>query len=130
MKSTPALLLAATLAFWLGGCHGAHDHQHGDVHDHDHVSHEKPHPGVKDSDPHTDGITLSSAAIEHHGIKLGRAGQRELRETFSAPARVALNEEAVAHVGTLVSGRVSRLEVRIGDTVTTGDLLFVIDDQP
>lgn len=117
MKSIFTFLTIGTLAFWLVGCNDAHDHSHGD---HGHGQ------GSPD-EPHADEIVLTAAAIEHHGIALGQAEQRELRETFSAPARLAYNEDALAYVGTLVSGRVSRLAKGVGDPVAAADLLFVID---
>jgi cobalt-zinc-cadmium efflux system membrane fusion protein len=115
MKSIFTFITIGTLACWLTACNNAHDHSHGG---HGHDDHDK---------PHEDEIVLSAAAIEHHGIALGQAEQRELRETFSAPARLAFNEDALAHIGTLVSGRVSRLAKGVGDPVAVGDLLFVID---
>ena len=117
MKSIFTFLTIGTLAFWLVGCNDAHDHSHGD---HGHGQ------GSPD-EPHADEIVLTAAAIEHQGIALGQAEQRELRETFSAPARLAYNEDALAYVGTLVSGRVSRLAKGVGDPVAAADLLFVID---
>ncbi len=117
MKSIFTFSTIGALAFWLVGCGDAHDHSHGD-HGHGHDS---------PDEPHMDEIVLSAAAIEHHGIALGQAEQRALRETFSAPARLAYNEDALAHVGTLVSGRVSRLAKGVGDSVAAGELLFVIE---
>ena len=115
MKSIFTFSTIGTLAFWLVACNDAHDHSHGD---HGHGS---------PDEPHADEIVLTAAAIEHQGIALGQAEQRELRETFSAPARLAYNEDALAYVGTLVSGRVSRLAKGVGDPVAAADLLFVID---
>ena len=112
MKSIFTFSTIGTLAFWLVACNDAHDHSHG---------HGSP------DEPHADEIVLTAAAIEHQGIALGQAEQRELRETFSAPARLAYNEDALAYVGTLVSGRVSRLAKGVGDPVAAADLLFVID---
>ena len=117
MKSIFTFSTIGTLAFWLVACNDAHDHSHGD---HGHGQ------GSPD-EPHADEIVLTAAAIEHQGIALGQAEQRELRETFSAPARLAYNEDALAYVGTLVSGRVSRLAKGVGDPVAAADLLLVID---
>ena len=115
MKSIFTFLTIGTLAFGLTACNDAHDH------DHDHGGHDD------HDEPHEGEISLTAAAVEHHGIALDQAEQRELRETFSAPARLAYNEDALAHVGTLVSGRVSRLAKGVGDRVAAGDVLFVID---
>ncbi|MFQ3167839.1 MAG: cobalt-zinc-cadmium efflux system membrane fusion protein [Limisphaerales bacterium] len=116
MKSIFSFLTIGTLACLLVACNKSHDHAHDDQGGHD--DHEEPHEGE---------ISLTAAAVEHHGIALGQAVLRELRETFSAPARLAYNEDALAHVGTLVSGRVSRLAKGVGDSVAVGDVLFVID---
>ncbi len=117
MKSIFTFLTVGWLACCLVGCGDAHDHSHG--------GHGRG-PGSPD-ESHADEIVLSAAAVEHHGIALGQAEQRELRETFSAPARLAYNEDALAHIGTLVSGRVSRLAKGVGDPVAADDLLLVID---
>ena len=115
MKSIFTFLTIGTLAFWLTACSDAHDHGHA-------------HGGHDDHDESHEGeISLTAAAIKHQGITIDQAEQRELRETFSAPARLAYNEDALAHVGTLVSGRVSRLAKGVGDPVAAADLLLVID---
>ena len=41
--------------------------------------------------------------------------------------RVALNREAMAHVGSAVTGRVNDLKVRVGDTVKKGDVLVLVE---
>ena len=85
MKSIFTFLTIGTLAFGLTACNDAHDHD-----DHDHG-------GYDDHDePHEGEISLTAAAIEHHGIALDQAEQRELRETFSAPARRISSSTALA----------------------------------
>ena len=121
MKTLIYIFTIAALPLWLGGCGG------GDGHDHSHAGHA--HGGHDDNaqeDAPTE-VTLSAAAIEQHGIKLGAVEQRILRPTFAAPARVAFNQETMAHVGTLVNGRVTDMKARLGDTVQKGDVLFTIE---
>src|SRR5262249_35022500 len=47
--------------------------------------------------------------------------------TFTAPARVALKSEAMAHVGCVVSGRVTEIKVKQGDKVKRGDPLLIVE---
>ena len=124
MKPLIQILIAATLPLWLGGCGkgGGHDHPHdGLAHGH---GHDDP---AEEETPSDSNVTLSSAAIKQHGIKIGFATQQTLQPTYSAPARVAFNEETMAHVGTLVNGRVIAMKAHIGDTVKQGDVLFTIE---
>jgi len=46
---------------------------------------------------------------------------------LTAPALISFNQDAIAHVGTQVDGRISELKVRLGDMVATGDVLLIID---
>ncbi|MDP7011166.1 MAG: efflux RND transporter periplasmic adaptor subunit [Verrucomicrobiota bacterium] len=111
MKPFIQALIVSTLLLWLGGCGkgGGHD---------DHAEKEAP----PDSN-----VTLSAAAIKQHGIEVGVVSQQILLPTFSAPARVAFNEETMAHVGALVNGRVITMKAHIGDTVKQDDVLFIIE---
>jgi cobalt-zinc-cadmium efflux system membrane fusion protein len=99
----------------------APDHGHGDHADdhHGHSDHEH--------DGHTDEVKLTPEAVERHRIRVEPARKRALRPTFSAPARLALSAEAVAHVGSAVKGRVAELKAKVGDTVKRGDVLLVVE---
>src|SRR4029453_3341871 len=54
---------------------------------------------------HADEVTLTAEAIERYGVKVGEAQMWILKPTFVAPARVAFNSEAMAHVGSPLRGR-------------------------
>ena len=110
--------MAIALPIWLGGCGG------GDSHGHDHGAHG--HGGHGDEEAPTE-VTLSAAVIAKHKIEVAGVERHTLRPTFSVPARVAFNAETMAHVGTLVKGRVSSMKARLGDTVKKGDVLFTIE---
>ncbi len=107
-------LISMALPVWLAGC-GNHDphagHNHGP-----HGSTETP-----------TEITLSQAAMLQHKISLGSVKTHTLRSMFEAPARVAFDHESTAHVGTLVNGRVNKMNVHLGDTVAKGDVLFTLE---
>lgn len=91
--------------------------------------------GHADADVHKDGgheehaseIRLTADAIARYGIKVETASLHKLQPTFTAPARVAFNAEAMAHVGTPLPGRVVDLRVRLGDSVNKGDALLVVE---
>lgn len=76
---------------------------------------------------HEDEVKLSKAAIRQHGVRIGRASKRPLNAGFTAPARAALDAEAMAHVGSAVTGRVVDIKVRQGDRVKQGDVLLVVE---
>lgn len=111
-----SFLLAAALAA-LVGCDRKPEPQEqgsGGEHDHDH-EHE-----------HEAEVHLAPDAIERWGVKVGAVERRVLVRTFRAPARVGLNEDAMAHVGSPVAGRVTDLEVKLGDDAARGETLFTI----
>ena len=78
-------------------------------------------------DEHSDEVVLTAEAIEASAIRIERAEKRELRPTFRAPAHVAYNKDGMAHVGSPVKGRVAELRVRLGDEVSKGEALLVIE---
>lgn len=93
--------------------HDDHDeHSEGDGHEHG---------------GHADEVTLTEAAIKSSGISVGVASKQPLVPTFIAPARVGFNTDAMAHVGSVVAGRVAELKVRLGDAVKAGDPLVVVE---
>ncbi|HMO87216.1 MAG TPA: efflux RND transporter periplasmic adaptor subunit, partial [Lacipirellulaceae bacterium] len=132
--------------FLLGGCDGSdnkssdssksssapakgddgHGHAEGDGHAHGNEAgggddHGHDHGG------HADEVKLTAEAVRRSGIRVATAKSQALTATITAPARVAYNAEAVAHVGSQVNGRIIELPVRIGDVVKKGDVLAVID---
>lgn len=94
----------------------AEEHIEGDGHDH----------GAEDA-PHVDEVTLTSEAVSRYDIRTDSAQLWALRPTAVAPARVAFNTEAMAHVGSPLRGRVVEVSVRLGDEVTAGQSLVVIE---
>lgn len=78
-------------------------------------------------DEHADEVTLSSDAVVRYGIEIQAAQLWVLRPTITAPARVGFNTEAMAHVGSPLRGRIAEVKVRVGDPVTVGQELAVIE---
>jgi len=108
--------------------HDDHDHAAEGKDEHDHGS-EAGHDDHAHGDhaEHTDEVTLTPEAIERYGIRIDTAKRQSLSASFVAPARVLFNADAMAHVGSVVSGRVSELKVGLGDVVKKGDVLFVVE---
>src|SRR5262245_46415861 len=67
---------------------------------------------------HADEVKLTDESIQRHGIRVEPAVSRVLAPTFTAPARVAFNAEAMAHVGSPLRGRAVEIKVRQGDQVS------------
>lgn len=107
-------------------------HDHGHAHPEPATkAGEQPHSdGTGDRDEHgahADEVTLTEEAVRRNGIQVAEARARKLTARISATARLAFNGEAMAHVGSLVSGRARVLKARVGDVVRKGDVLAVID---
>lgn len=72
-------------------------------------------------------IVIQPTAVKAFGIKLEPASLHTLTPSFTAPARVAFNAEAIAHVGSPLPGRVVELRARLGDIVSKGAGLLVVE---
>jgi cobalt-zinc-cadmium efflux system membrane fusion protein len=90
---------------------GRDEHGHGDAH----------------GSEHADEVTLTDQAIRQYGVSSGAVKRQVIQQAFVAPARVSFNTDAMAHVGSAITGRVSELKVKLGDTVKKGDVLMVVD---
>jgi cobalt-zinc-cadmium efflux system membrane fusion protein len=110
------------------GCGAEHDHDNDHDHKHDH-EHDVPAATTQDAGGggHADEVTLTAEAIKLAKIRVEPVKRQALAATFTAPARVAFNAEAMAHVGSLVPGRVVEIKVRVGDVVAKGDELLVVE---
>jgi cobalt-zinc-cadmium efflux system membrane fusion protein len=92
-----------------------------------HGGHDEHGAGKEGEKEHHDEVKLTPEAVVRYGITVAQARKQPLRPTFTAPARVSYNTEAMAHVGSAVTGRVAQLKVKLGDTVAAGDPLLVVE---
>lgn len=76
---------------------------------------------------HVDEIHLTADAVARYGVKVEPALLKMLAPTFLTSARVAFNTEAMAHVGSPLPGRAIEIKVRLGDVVSKGDALLVVE---
>ncbi|MCC6546861.1 efflux RND transporter periplasmic adaptor subunit [Candidatus Sumerlaeota bacterium] len=95
-------------------------HDHDDAHDHGAEE-----PSAHDHG-HSDEVKITQEAAKLFGITMNSVSVHALNEVISVPARVAYNEEQVAHINSPVSGRIAELSARLGDEVRKGDVLAVI----
>jgi membrane fusion protein, heavy metal efflux system len=71
-------------------------------------------------------VRLSLEAIKRGQIETGAVSIHMFRQSLDAPGRLAINEDAAARVGTIVTGRVTRVLATVGDYVKKGQALIYI----
>ncbi|HEX5081231.1 MAG TPA: efflux RND transporter periplasmic adaptor subunit [Blastocatellia bacterium] len=69
---------------------------------------------------------LSPEAIKRGQIEIGAVSKHSFSQTLEVSGRLALNEDAAARVGTIVTGRVTRVLATVGDYVKKGQALIYI----
>jgi cobalt-zinc-cadmium efflux system membrane fusion protein len=69
---------------------------------------------------------LSPEAVKRGQIEIGAVSIHMFRQSLEAPGRLAINEDAAARVGTVVTGRVTRVLATVGDSVKKGQALIYI----
>ncbi len=141
LLSAAAITLTALALFT-----GCKQHADDDDHDHDHPAATTPpapgntshaHESHDDHDDHehssggaaahTDEVTLTPDAIERANIRLAPAQLHQLHPTVNTPARVAFNAEAMAHVGSPLRGRAVEVKVKLGDFISHGQELVIVE---
>ena len=132
-----AAVLAVPLAL-AAGCDGdgAVAAPNGTAEHDDHAGHSEEENGPDDhaghadesgGEEHADEVSLTAEAVERYGVRVAAVEARSLDAVATAPARVGFDTEAMAHVGSLVQGRIAEIRVKLGDRVETGDVLLVVD---
>ncbi|WP_437855024.1 efflux RND transporter periplasmic adaptor subunit [Sorangium sp. So ce363] len=113
-----------------GHQHGEEEGAHGDGHDRDHDHAEKHAPDEPgEAHAHGDRLKLSPAMIQNAGLEMLTAGPGNVAVTVTLPGEVALNAEAIAHVTPRVPGTARAVKKQLGDTVTRGEVLAVLDSR-
>jgi cobalt-zinc-cadmium efflux system membrane fusion protein len=90
------------------------------------ASESKPASEAKERKAPANQVRLSPEAIERGQIKIGDVSIHSFRQTLESPGRLALNDDAAARVGTIVTGRVTRVLATVGDYVKKGQALIYI----
>ena len=81
-----------------------------------------------EDDAHAGEIELTADAIARAGVRWEPAQASNFEQGIEANATVAADPSAVHHVRLAGRGKVSRLLVRLGDTVRAGDPLLVYEN--
>jgi cobalt-zinc-cadmium efflux system membrane fusion protein len=121
----PAVAIGLLLGALAAGC--SKGHTDGDAHDEAHAdSDAHGHQKAPAAEKHADEVHLSAEAIERAGIAVAPAERRALTGGVAIPAEVQFEPSSTAHVGPLVSGRITKVSVSLGDRVKRGQLLGVV----
>jgi len=92
---------------------------------------ETPETGEADShadEDHEAGVVeLSEVAVARAGIRAEPAKLGTLEDVFETTGRVDFNRDRVAHLGARLPGRVRETPVTLGQTVTRGEVLAIVD---
>jgi cobalt-zinc-cadmium efflux system membrane fusion protein len=86
----------------------------------------KPASGASEQKPAANQVRLSPEAVERGQIEIGAVSMHSFSQTLEVPGRLALNEDAAARVGTIVTGRVTRVLATVGHYVKKGQALIYI----
>ncbi len=91
--------------------------------------------GHGEAGAHDDGhdeeevIKLSKAEMDEFGIEIRTAGPGLLSLYTSLPGEIAVNADRLAHIVPRVSGVVRDVRKRLGDHVTRGEVMAVLDSR-
>lgn len=77
-------------------------------------------------EPHENEVRMSPEALERAGIRIALAERRALTGGVAIPAEVQFDPSSTAHIGPLAPGRITRVVVALGETVSRGQLLGVV----
>lgn len=73
-----------------------------------------------------DTATLGAEAVRLGGFAVDSAAVAPWRDGWTAPAKLILDPNATEAMGAIVEGRVTRVYVRVGDTVRAGQVLVAV----
>ena len=79
------------------------------------------------AEEHSSEIFISPEIIKEVGIEVGKPLHTILRKNFVAQGKVVVNPDYVAHLNSLVTGRVRKIYVQIGDYVKKDHPLFEME---
>ncbi|MEZ6090847.1 MAG: efflux RND transporter periplasmic adaptor subunit [Pirellulaceae bacterium] len=71
-------------------------------------------------------VTVPKGDWKASGIRIEAVGKRPFSKTLQLTGKIALNEDRLAHIYSMVEGTVDNVSVHLGDRVRAGDQLAVI----
>jgi cobalt-zinc-cadmium efflux system membrane fusion protein len=124
------LLLAALIAFGAAIVFGTRRlDTAGGEHGHGHEASEHAR-GRADAAEHVEGrVRLSPEARKNANLAFAVAAPGEISVALSLPGEVSLNQETLAHVTPRVPGTAREVKKQVGETVTKGEVLAILDSR-
>jgi membrane fusion protein, heavy metal efflux system len=108
-----------------------HGHKTSDVNQQE--SDEKSHDHRRHADKHDDCgekvIRMPEHKIAESGIKIGIARTGTIHTNLTFPGEVVVNADRTAHIVPRLSGVVREVRKNLGDSVTAGEIMAVIDSR-
>ncbi len=90
---------------------------------HGHGEHKEGEAGHGDADQ----LKLTAEAIEAAGIKTEEIAEAEIVDQLVVTATIRPNQDRITHVSPRVSGRIVKVQAKLGDPVKAGQTLAVLD---
>jgi len=78
---------------------------------------------------HEDVVKLSEQEMKEFGVEVGTAGPGMLQVHTSLPGEIRVNKDKSAHIVPRVPGIVQEVKKKLGDSVSKGELLAVIESR-
>lgn len=83
-------------------------------------------PETRNKAASTNAVQMSAAQIQHGGVKWAPVESRQMVPAVELPGELVPNEDHTAHVGATSEGRVLRVNTNVGDRVSRGHALVVL----
>lgn len=81
-------------------------------------------------DKEKEKISLTTDVMKKHGIVLDEVKPGVIYKTIGGPGEILLNEDKIAHISPNVPGVADKIFKSIGDKVSEGEILAVIESSP
>lgn len=87
----------------------------------------RPRAAAEPDEPAPPGeVWVSAARLRKAGVKVEPAADKVVRDTVRTSGRITFDERRVSHVYSPVSGRITRIDVQLGQRVKKGDVLALV----
>jgi membrane fusion protein, heavy metal efflux system len=107
---------------------GAHGDEHAHAADAREHAQTTGHGGPPEA--HAEGrVRLSPEALKNANLALALAAPGEISVALSLPGEVSLNQETLAHVTPRVPGTAREVKKQVGEAVTKGEVLAILDSR-
>lgn len=80
-----------------------------------------------EAEGHDDLVVLDERDVERMGIVVAAVGPGTIRKTLRLPGEIVLNEDRLAHIVPRFNGIVREVHKRLGDSVSSGEVMVVIE---